>query len=64
MISKVVEIIDFILLIFFSTNIILLTGGDVDAASKTLLGVCKTSSGFYFLIAVSPCSSLNQDQLL
>jgi len=26
-------------------------GGDVDAASKTLLGVCKTSQGFHFLIA-------------
>lgn len=29
------------------------SGGDVDAASKTLLGVCKTNKGFYFLIAVS-----------
>ncbi|XP_068742780.1 ufm1-specific protease 1-like isoform X2 [Montipora capricornis] len=26
-------------------------GGDADAASKTLLGVCKAKSGFYFLIA-------------
>lgn len=26
-------------------------GGDADAASKTLLGVCESKSGFYFLIA-------------
>ncbi|KAL9985014.1 hypothetical protein ACROYT_G007367 [Oculina patagonica] len=26
-------------------------GGDIDAASKTLLGVCKTNRGFHFLIA-------------
>ncbi|KAM7436702.1 UFM1 hydrolase [Porites harrisoni] len=26
-------------------------GGDIDASSKTLLGVCKTNKGFYFLIA-------------
>ena len=28
-------------------------GGDVDASSKTLLGVCKTNEDFHFLIAVS-----------
>jgi len=33
-------------------------GGDVDAASKTLLGVCKTSQGFHFLIAVSQTHGL------
>lgn len=26
-------------------------GGDVDASSKTLLGICKTSKGFHLLIA-------------
>lgn len=26
-------------------------GGDADAAAKTLLGVCESKSGYYFLIA-------------
>ena len=34
-------------------SFVCLTGGDIDASSKTLLGMCKTNKGFYFLIAVS-----------
>ena len=37
----------------------MLVGGDADAAAKTLLGVCESKSGSYFLIAVSQGSSVH-----
>lgn len=37
----------------------MLVGGDADATAKTLLGVCKSKSGSYFLIAVSHRGSVH-----
>ena len=39
---------------FFFNFMFHLPGGDIDAASKTLVGVCRTNRGFHFLIVVRP----------